>query len=338
MKVILFCGGQGQRLLENDPDRRFPPRRVTDAPKPLHLVGGRPILWHLMTWYATHGHCDFILCVGFRAEFVRAWVHQLADRRVDEPTARPGVITHHFLDGEAAGWRVTVLDSGLDAPVGQRLKAARNLVGEDELFLANYADGLSDVPLPAMIDQARRTGAVATMLAVPPPSSLHSVRMRPGTCQVDEIGPLADEQVLVNGGFFVMRPEVFAVLQDGEDLVDAPFRRLARAGGLHAYPYTGFWRCMDTVKDKQVLDQLWLSGARPWAIWEQNTASAPLRRPHPRRVGSQRRARGDSDSNGTPVSSRRENRPLASAPAALPARDTRHPTPTPSRTADDKTG
>lgn len=282
MKVILFCGGQGQRLLETDPNRLLPPRRVTDAPKPMHLVGGRPILWHLMTWYATHGHRDFILCVGFRAEVVRAWVHQLAARRVDEPTPCPGVVTHHFLDGEAAGWRVTVLDSGLEAPVGERLKAARDLIADDDLFLANYADGLSDVPLPDMIGQTRRTGSIATMIAVPPPSSLHSVRLRPGTRQVDAIGPLADEQVLVNGGFFVMRPEVFTVLHDGEDLVDAPFRRLARSGGLHAYPYTGFWRCMDTAKDKQVLDQLWLSGARPWAIWEQTAPSAPPAVPTPR--------------------------------------------------------
>jgi glucose-1-phosphate cytidylyltransferase len=181
---------------------------------------------------------------------------------------------------------VTVLDSGLEAPVGQRLMAARELVADDELFLANYVDGLSDVPLPDLIDQARRTGAVATMLAVPPPSSLHSIRMRPGTRQVHAIGPLADEQVLVNGEFFVMRPGVFDVLRDGEDLVDAPFRRLARAGGLHAYPYTGFWRCMDTAKDKQALDELWLSGARPWAIWEHvaqpsapPAAFAPRRRP-----------------------------------------------------------
>lgn len=280
MKVVLFCGGQGQRLLETDPTRRFEPKRVTDAPKPMHPVGGRPVLWHLMAWYATHGHRDFILCVGFRAEFVRAWVYQLGEHRL-EPTPCPGVVTHHFLDGVAAGWRVTVVDSGLEAPVGQRLKAARPLVADEDLFLANYADGLSDVPLPDMIKDARGTGAVATMLAVPPPSSLHSIRLRPGTHQVDGIGALADEQVLVNGGFFVMRPDVFEVLRDGEDLVDEPFRRLARSGGLHAYPYKGFWRCMDTAKDRQVLDELWLSGTRPWAIWERTPAGDPVAVPLP---------------------------------------------------------
>jgi glucose-1-phosphate cytidylyltransferase len=270
MKVVLFCGGQGQRLLETDPAQIFIPKRSMDAPKPMHLVGDRPVLWHLMTWYAAHGHRDFILCVGFRGEVVRAWVRRLSENRLDEPTPHAGVVTHRFFDGEAAGWRVTVLDSGLDAPVGQRLRAARDLVAGEELFLANYADGLSDVPLPDMIKEARRSGAVTTMLAVPPPASLHAVRFRPGTRTVDAIAPLAEQQIWVNGGFFVMRPEVFAALHDGEDLVDAPFRRLARAGDLHAYPYTGFWRCMDTAKDRLVLDQLWLSGIRPWAIWEED--------------------------------------------------------------------
>jgi glucose-1-phosphate cytidylyltransferase len=285
VKVVLFCGGQGQRLLETDSTQSFAPKRVTDAPKPLHPVGGRPVLWHLMNWYAAHGHNDFILCVGFRAEFVRAWVDQLSEHRRDEPTACPGVVTHHLLDGTAAGWRVTVLDSGLDALVGQRLKAAEDLVAGEDLFLANYADGLSDVPLPDMIEEARRTGAIATMLTVPPPSSLHAVRLRPGTSQVETIGPLADEGLFVNGGFFVLRPEVFTVLGDGEDLVDEPFRRLARAGGLCAYPYSGFWRSMDTAKDRQVLDELWASGVRPWAIWDQSPeqpdpVAVPLPREH----------------------------------------------------------
>jgi glucose-1-phosphate cytidylyltransferase len=250
-----------------------------------------------MAWYATHGHHDFVLCVGFRAEFVRTWVRELGEHRRYESAAGPGAVTHHFLDGPAAGWRVTVLDSGLRAPVGQRLKATRDLVVGDELFLANYADGLSDVPLPDMIEETLRTGAVATMLAVPPPSSLHSVRLRPGAHQVDRIAPLADERVLVNGGFFVMRPEVFDVLRDGEDLVDEPFRRLTRSGGLYAYPYTGFWRCMDTAKDRQVLEDLWRSGARPWAIWERQPAAGRAA------VGVPRRAAAEL-TNGKPASAR----------------------------------
>jgi glucose-1-phosphate cytidylyltransferase len=273
MKVVLFCGGQGQRLLDSNPNHDFVPKRTTDAPKPMHLVGGRPVLWHLMAWYATHGHHDFILCVGFRAEFLRNWVRQLGDYKLDKTESSPGSETYHFLDGEAAGWRVTVLDSGLNAVVGQRLRAARALVADEELFLANYADGLSDVPLPLMIEEARSTGATTTMLVVPPPASLHSVCFRPGTYQVERVGPLADEQVWVNGGFFVMRPEVFTVLHEGEDLVDAPFMRLAQAGSLCAYPYTGFWKCMDTAKDRQQLDELWLSGSRPWAIWEKEAGS-----------------------------------------------------------------
>jgi glucose-1-phosphate cytidylyltransferase len=273
VKVVLFCGGQGQRLLETDPTRRFAPKRVTDAPKPLHPVGGRAVLWHLMSWYAAYGHRDFILCVGFRGDAVRSWVSGLGEHRFAASSLMPGADTWQFADGRIAGWRVTVLDSGLAAPVGERLKAAQPLVAGEDLFLANYADGLSDVSLPDMVDTARRTRAVATMMAVPPPSTLHAVRLRPDSDQVDVIAPLADQRVLVNAGFFVLRQEVFTALRDGEDLVDEPFRRIAEASGLHAYPYYGFWRCMDTAKDRQALDELWQSGARPWAIWERTAAA-----------------------------------------------------------------
>ncbi|WP_239308443.1 MULTISPECIES: hypothetical protein [unclassified Frankia] len=268
MKVVLFCGGQGQRLLGTGADQVFVPKRATDAPKPMHLVGGKPILWHLMKWYATYGHTDFVLCVGFRGEFVRAWVGNLASKRADEPTALPGVPRHHLLDGEAAGWSVTIVDSGLSAPVGQRLRAVRRLVDSEDLFLANYADGLSDVPLPQMIDEAHRSGAVATLLAVRPPESIHTVDFQPRSTTISEIAPMAEQDVWVNAGFFVLRPAIFDILHPGEDLVDAPFGRLVRAGRLGGYRYRGFWRAMDTAKDRLILEKLWSSGVRPWAVWE----------------------------------------------------------------------
>ncbi|WP_131766011.1 glucose-1-phosphate cytidylyltransferase [Candidatus Protofrankia californiensis] len=268
MKVVLFCGGRGERLLDGSTIQVFTPKRTTDAPKPMHVVGDKPILWHLMKWYATHGHTDFILCVGFRGEFVRDWVSELSTVRVDEPTALPGVPCHRLLDGEAAGWSVTVVDSGLTAPVGQRLRAVRDLVGSEELFLANYADGLSDVPLPEMIEEADRSGAVATLLAVRPPATLHAVGFSSDSSMIRSIAPLAMQDVWVNAGFFVLRPAVFDVIGPGEDLVDAPFGRLAQVGRLGGFRYSGFWRAMDTAKDRLILDELWCSGVRPWAIWE----------------------------------------------------------------------
>lgn len=268
MKVVLFCGGQGQRLRDVGREGGFVHKRATDAPKPMHLVGQRPILWHLMKWYAWHGHTEFVLCVGFRAEVVRDWVTGLSEHMVTQPSRLSGVPTYHCLRGEAAGWKITVLDSGIDANIGMRLRAARDLVADEEMFLANYADGLSDVPLGAMVEEAVGTGAVATLLAVPPPESLHAVELSPGSSQVDRIAPMANQGVLVNAGFFVLRPAVFDVMNPGDELVDAPFARLAEVGRLHAYPYKGFWRAMDTAKDRMVLEELWFSGVRPWAVWE----------------------------------------------------------------------
>lgn len=268
VKVVLFCGGQGQRLRDVTSATNFELKRAADAPKPMHLIGGKPILWHLMKWYAWHGHRDFVLCVGFRAEVVRAWVTSLSDRIVDEPSAIDGTPTHHLGAGEADGWSITVVDSGLDANIGDRLQAVRDIVAGEEMFLANYADGLSDVALPEMVEEAAGSGAVATLLAVPPPESLHAVELVPGANQVGRIAPMANQGVLINAGFFVLRPAVFDVMNPGDELVDAPFARLAEAGRLHAYPYKGFWRAMDTAKDRLVLEALWYSGERPWATWE----------------------------------------------------------------------
>lgn len=271
MKVVLFCGGQGQRLRDVSKEGSYLPKRAADAPKPMHLVGGQPILWHLMKWYAWHGHRDFVLCVGFRAEVVRTWVMGLSDHVVSEPSGVPGAPTHHFLAGDAKDWRVTVVDSGLDANIGDRLRAVREIVAAEDYFLANYADGLADVPLPAMIDEAMGTGAVATLLAVPPPESLHAVELSAGSSRVERIAPMSNQGVLINAGFFVLSPAVFGVMNPGDELVDAPFARLAETGRLHAYPYKGFWRAMDTAKDRVILDDLWYSGSRPWAVWEDAT-------------------------------------------------------------------
>ncbi len=268
MKVVLFCGGQGQRLRDVSAEGTYRPKRASDAPKPMHLIGGQPILWHLMKWYAWHGHTDFVLCVGFRAEVVRAWVLSLSDQVVSEPSAVPGVPTHHFRSGDLSDWRVTVVDSGLDANIGDRLQAVRDIVVGEEYFLANYADGLSDVPLPTMIDEAVASGAVATLLAVPPPESLHAVELSTGSSQVDRIAPMANQGVLINAGFFVLTPALFDVMNPGDELVDAPFARLAEAGRLHAHPYKGFWRAMDTAKDRMILEELWYTESRPWAVWE----------------------------------------------------------------------
>ena len=233
MKVVLFAGGRGLRMRDG----------AADVPKPLSVLGGRPLLWHLMSWYAAHGHDEFVLCLGYRADDVR---------RVVSEHAEPG-------------WRITFTDTGLDTPIGQRLVQVRETVQDDEIFLANYADVLSDAPLSDVIGRFRRSSAAVSLLAVRPQDSFHIVNLG-GDGLVRGVGPVTRADMWQNGGFFVMRPDVFDVIGPGEDLVNEPFARLADAGRLLAYPYEGFWAPLDTQKDRQRLQDLYTAGERPWML------------------------------------------------------------------------
>jgi len=231
MKVVLFAGGRGLRMRDG----------AADVPKPLSVLAGRPLLWHVMSWYAGHGHTDFVICLGYRADDVMTTLREHA-----EP-----------------GWRVTFVDTGLDTPIGQRLKAVRELVEDEPMFLANYADLLSDAPLTDMVETFAASDATAALLAVRPQASFHLVEMDAGGT-VQHVGPVTDAPMWQNGGFFVMRPGVFDVIGDGEELVDEPFGRLAAAGRLMAYAWEGFWAPLDTQKDRQRLQELYESGDHPW--------------------------------------------------------------------------
>lgn len=235
MKVVLFCGGLGLRL-----------RGVSDAvPKPMVTVGGRPILWHVMKYYAHYGHRDFILCLGYRGEVIR--------RFFDE-------------EGGLSGCHVTYVDTGLDANVGQRLRAVRSCVEAEPAFLANYSDGLTDLDLHDYLDRFRRAGKVASLLCVRPTSTLHVVS-RDVHGLVSDIRPLGDAGLWINGGFFAFTPAIFDYLGEGEDLVEAPFQRLIRERQLVACRSKGFWACMDTFKDRQFLEAMYDQGLAPWEVW-----------------------------------------------------------------------
>ena len=241
MKVVLFAGGRGLRMRDG----------AADVPKPLSVLAGKPLLWHVMTWYAAHGHTEFVLCLGYRADDVVRTMREHAEPH----------------------WDVTFVDTGLDTLIGQRLVAVREHVQDDEMFLANYADLLSDAPLTDMVDRFTASGATAAMLVVRPQASFHLVELD-GQGMVERVGPVTDAPMWQNGGFFVMRPEVFDVIGAGEELVDQPFARLARTGRLMAYPWEGFWAPLDTQKDRQRLQDLHLSGQEPWVV---PPASQPLR-------------------------------------------------------------
>lgn len=231
MKVVLFAGGRGLRMRDG----------AADVPKPLSVLAGRPLLWHVMSWYAAYGHTDFVVCLGYRADDVVTSMNE-----------------HAHPD-----WSVTYVDTGLDTPIGQRLVAVRELVDTEPMFFANYADLLTDLPLDDMLATFSASDASAAMLAVRPQASFHLVELD-AEDRVERVGPVTSAPMWQNGGFFVMRPDVFDSIEDGEDLVDEPFGRLATAGRLLAYRWEGFWAPLDTQKDRQRLQDLYTSGQTPW--------------------------------------------------------------------------
>jgi glucose-1-phosphate cytidylyltransferase len=246
-------------------------RRVADSPKPMALLGGQPLLWHLMMWYSHWGHKEFILCLGHGGDVIRDWCRENSSRQLAPRLSHPPEKCERlaFVGGDEGGWDVTLVETGLETIVGQRLRKVRAFVDDEDAFLANYADGLSDVCLPELIDVAATTRATATFLSVPLQTSLHMVSAQQSDGLVTGISPLADHGIRVNGGFFVLRREIFDVLQAGEELVAEPFQRLIAQERLAAHRHDGFWVALDTAKDRFLADQLWQSGLRPWAVWQQ---------------------------------------------------------------------
>jgi glucose-1-phosphate cytidylyltransferase len=264
MKVVLFCGGLGMRL------RDF----SENIPKPMVPVGYRPILWHVMRYYAHFGHKEFILCLGYRADAIKKYFLDYDETISNDFVLTQGGKQVELLASDIQDWKITFADTGLNSNVGMRLKAVQNFLRDDEMFLANYSDGLSDLPLPAMLEYfAAKKDAAACFAGVMPTQTFHLVRVEDGG-QVDSIRHVRDVGMRINGGFFVFRREIFDWMKPGEELVEEPFRRLASAGKLVAYPYDGFWACMDTFKDKQLLEDLYSRGQVPWEVWK-NGRTAP---------------------------------------------------------------
>ncbi|NNF78940.1 MAG: glucose-1-phosphate cytidylyltransferase [Rhizobiales bacterium] len=267
MKVVLFCGGFGMRMREYS----------ESIPKPMVTIGNRPILWHIMKYYAHFGHKDFILCLGWKANAIKQYFLQY-----DECTSNDFVLTSggrsvELLNSDIHDWKITFVDTGTRANIGQRLKAVEPHLAGEETFLANYTDGLSDLHLPDMIDTFRDSDSIASFLSVKPSQSFHAVQaFEDGT--VSTIEPVAKTGMLMNGGFFAFRRGIFDVMKEGEELVEEPFQRLIQNGQLSTYAYDGFWSCMDTFKEKQALDDLYASGAPPWAVWEIERRAGTVRK------------------------------------------------------------
>lgn len=263
MKVVLFCGGAGMRL------RGY----SDDVPKPMVQIGTRPILWHLMKYYAHYGHKDFILCLGYKGNSIKDYFLHYDEAVSNDFVWSQGGKKIHFLNRDIDDWTITFVETGSQATIGERLKAVEPHLRGEEMFLANYSDGLSDISLPALTGAFERSGCLGSLLLVQPTASFDIVSTGSDGL-VSEVRALNGSEIWINGGFFVFRKEIFDYIQPGDELVREPFRRLIEKQALLAYKYTGFWQCMDTFKDKQRLEELNAQGAAPWKVWRQATGAA----------------------------------------------------------------
>lgn len=241
-------------------------------PKPMVPIGYRPILWHVMKYYAHFGHKDFVLCLGWKANVIKEYFLHYDECVSNNFVLSEGGKQVSLLNSDIHDWNITFVDTGNAACIGERLKAVEPFVRNEERFLANYTDGLSNVRLPDLIDFHRKSQAVATFLAVKPTQSFHAVSMN-DTGTVERIEAIAETDTWMNGGFFVFTPEIFDYMEDGEDLVGKPFGRLIKKHKLSAFKHHGFWSCMDTYKEKQSLDEMYDAGNTPWAVWAKSTGA-----------------------------------------------------------------
>ena len=236
-----------------------------DVPKPMVEIGTRPILWHLMKYYAHFGHRDFVLCLGYKGNCIKDYFLHYDESVSNDFIWSKGGKDVRFLSRDIDDWTITFVETGINTNIGERLKAVEAHLQNEEMFLANYADGLSDVHLPDMLEKFRRSNAVASVLLVRPTASFDLVLTTPEGL-VRNVCALTRSDIWINGGFFVMRKEIFNYIQPGEELVRQPFQRLIEANALLAYKCNGFWQCMDTFKDKQRLEEL-NQGDAPWKVW-----------------------------------------------------------------------
>lgn len=257
MKVVLFCGGLGTRLREHS----------DTIPKPLVNIGVRPILWHLMRYYAHFGHKDFILCLGYRGDQIREYFLNYNECLSNDFVLSEGGRKVELLRRDMDDWRITFVDTGLHSNIGQRLLRVRRFVEDEPEFLANYADGLTDLPLDQHIAEFRRRDVVASFIAVRTAQSFHCVHADDGGL-VTSFGKISESEFWINAGFFCLRRDIFDYIEEGDELVEKPFERLIAQRKLSVFRYSGFWQQMDTFRDKIMYDRMEGRGDCPWKVWQ----------------------------------------------------------------------
>jgi glucose-1-phosphate cytidylyltransferase len=253
MKTVILAGGLGTRISEESHLK----------PKTMIEIGGRPILWHIMKLYSHYGFNDFIVCLGYKGyvikEYFANYVLHNADLTVD---LAKGAIEYHATNHEP--WRVTLVDTGSETMTGGRLKRVASYLPPDEPFFLTYSDGVADLDLRALADFHRKHGREATVTAVAPPGRFGALEIAEGEVKRFVEKPPGD-QGLINGGFFVLQPKVIdRISGDATIWENEPLEGLAADAQLMAYPHSGFWAPMDTLRDKNILETLWASGEAPW--------------------------------------------------------------------------
>src|SRR3984957_11265105 len=257
MKVVLFCGGAGMRF------RGY----SEDVPKPMVTVGSRPVLWHVMKYYAHFGHTEFIICLGYKGNVIKNYFLEYEESVSNDFVFSQGGRQLDFMQRDIDNWRITFVDTGQRSTIGDRLRLVEPHLEGDEMFLANYSDGLTDYPLPQMIEEfSRRDGYVSFLSVQPRSSSMDTVQLGVDE-SVTAIRSMQESNIWVNGGYFVLRKDVFRYMNPGEEFVYEPMKRMIAEGKVWSRRYDGFWQCMDTFKDKQILDELEASGRAPWCVW-----------------------------------------------------------------------
>jgi glucose-1-phosphate cytidylyltransferase len=256
IKAVILAGGKGSRLSEETVSR----------PKPLVEVGGRPILWHIMKSYAAHGINDFVICLGYKGFMIKEYFLNYGMHNVDITiNTRGGVELHHQ---SAEDWRITLAETGEETQTGGRLKQVRRYLGDDEIFCMTYGDGVGDINITESIAFHKKHGKLATVSAVRPLARFGSLDIQDGQVRNFVEKPMT-EGGLINGGYFVLSPKVIDYIDSPSTLWEKePLEHLARDRQLMAYEHHGFWQPMDTLRDRNQLEELWSNGDAPWKVWK----------------------------------------------------------------------
>jgi glucose-1-phosphate cytidylyltransferase len=270
MKVVLFCGGLGTRLKEHS----------DTIPKPMVEIGYRPLMWHLMRYYAHFGHKEFILCLGYRGDYIKKYFLNYVEWLSNDFVIRKGGKELELYNNDIEDWSITFVDTGLQTNIGQRLAAVKEYLGGDDVFMANYTDGLCDLDLNWYLNNFQQQNKIACFLSVKPSLTFHVVSSGPDGL-VKNIEPQTESDIWINGGFFILKKEIFDYIEQGEELVYEPFARLIAQKQLLTHQHRGFFASIDTLKEKMMFDDMFARGDTPWTVWDKNPRNARYRQSKP---------------------------------------------------------